>query len=91
MTKLESLMAQRVISAEELADKADVHRNTVSRIKSGKSAYPSTIRKIASALGVEPSELVEAGQASSTTSPPRWRGRRGVAVKADLTCNYIVA
>lgn len=58
MEKLEALMRQRVLSAEELAQRAKVHRNTVARIKSGKPAYPSTIRKLAVALGVEPAELV---------------------------------
>lgn len=34
--------------------------NTISKAKRGGSIYPSSIHKIATALGVEPSELVKA-------------------------------
>jgi transcriptional regulator with XRE-family HTH domain len=37
-----------------------VHRNLISNYELGKSgAYPDTIRKLAAALEVDPSELVE--------------------------------
>ncbi len=47
----------------ELSNESGVTLNTIWRIESGynKSARPSTIRKLASALGVEPSELVKSG------------------------------
>jgi transcriptional regulator with XRE-family HTH domain len=45
-----------------LAELAGVSKNTISNIENGNgTAYPSTIRKLATALGVEPSELVKAG------------------------------
>lgn len=61
MAKLKSLREQQVLSLQELADKAGVSKNTVWNIEHGKNrAYPRTIRKLATALGVEPQELVKA-------------------------------
>ena len=45
---------------ERLAAEAGVSKNTVSKAERGGSVYPSSVHKIASALGVEPSELVKA-------------------------------
>ena len=58
--KLKELRAQRVMSISDLSEEAGVHRNTIHRIEQGKPAYTSTIRKLAKALRVEPSELVKA-------------------------------
>jgi transcriptional regulator with XRE-family HTH domain len=42
-----------------LADRSGVHRNQISEYERGVSgAHPETIRKIARALGVDPSELL---------------------------------
>ena len=57
--KLKELRKTKVLSLGELAQRAGVHRNTVARIEKGDPAYPATIRKIARALEVEPSELVK--------------------------------
>jgi transcriptional regulator with XRE-family HTH domain len=62
--KLRDLRRRRVLTLEELAQKAGVGRNTVWRLEHGvMGAQPRTIRKLARALGVEPEELVasEAG------------------------------
>ena len=59
--KFRQLRRQRVLTMEELADKAGVGRNTVWRLEHGvMGAQPRTIRKLAKALGVEPEELVKA-------------------------------
>ena len=59
MEKLKNLREQRVMSIGDLSDKSGVHRNTISRMENGRGkAYASTIRKLAVALGVEPSDLV---------------------------------
>jgi transcriptional regulator with XRE-family HTH domain len=49
------------LSTRELASKAGVGADTVWRIEGGdyKKLRPSTMRKIASALGVHPSEIAE--------------------------------
>ena len=65
--KLKELRRRRVLTLEELAEKADVGRNTIWRLEHGvMGAQPRTIRKLAKALDVEPEELVrmEAGDAS---------------------------
>ena len=57
--KLNELRRRRVLTMEELAEKADVGRNTIWRLENGKmGAQPRTIRKLANALDVEPEELV---------------------------------
>ncbi len=57
--KLRELRRRRVLTLEELAEKADVGRNTIWRLEHGvMGAQPRTIRKLAKALGVEPEDLV---------------------------------
>lgn len=57
--KLKELRRQRVWTIERLAEKAGVSKNTISKAERGGSIYPSSIYKIARALNVEPSELVD--------------------------------
>jgi transcriptional regulator with XRE-family HTH domain len=60
MAKLRELRRRRVLTLEELAQKAGVGRNTVWRLEHGlMGAQPRTIRKLARALDVEPEELVK--------------------------------
>ena len=57
--KVKRLRKERVLTIRELADEAGVSKTTISNIENGQSeAYPSTIRKLARALDVRPSELV---------------------------------
>lgn len=57
--KLRDLRRRRVLTLDELAQKAGVGRNTVWRLEHRiMGAQPRTIRKLAKALGVEPEELV---------------------------------
>ena len=56
--RLRALRRKRVLSLRELGELADVSKDTLSRIERTGTAYPSTIRKIAKALKVDPSELV---------------------------------
>ncbi len=53
--------AERFISQRDLARLADVSPTTVMQLETGQNPNPrlSTIRKLAEALVVEPSELVE--------------------------------
>ncbi len=60
MQRLRELRQQRVLSMRELEEMSGVSYNTVWRLENGKTgAQPRTIRKIAQALGVDPSELTE--------------------------------
>ncbi len=60
VVKLKNLRRQRVLTIEQLAAQAGVSKNTISKAERGGSIYPSTVHKLATALGVEPGELVKA-------------------------------
>jgi transcriptional regulator with XRE-family HTH domain len=64
MEKLKALREMRVLTLRELSEKSDVTLNTIWRLESGynKRARPSTIRKLATALGVQPQELLRLGK-----------------------------
>jgi transcriptional regulator with XRE-family HTH domain len=48
-----------VMSQEQLAEQSGVARDTISKLESGRRrAYPSTIRKLAAGLEVEPGMLL---------------------------------
>lgn len=60
--KLKQLRRERVLSQRELAREAGVTGGTVIRLEHGQpEARPGTIRRLASALGVEPVELLADG------------------------------
>jgi transcriptional regulator with XRE-family HTH domain len=62
MARLRELRRRRVLTLEELAEKAGVGRNTIWRLEHGvMGAQPRTIRKLAKALNVEPEVLVKMG------------------------------
>jgi transcriptional regulator with XRE-family HTH domain len=57
--KLRRLRERRLWLIGELAEKSGVHRNLISTYEHGKSgAHPDTIRKLAKALDVDPTELI---------------------------------
>jgi transcriptional regulator with XRE-family HTH domain len=59
--KLKRMRERRFLTREELAEKADTHRDQIGRLERGEVENPriATIRKLADALGVDPAELVE--------------------------------
>ena len=58
--KLRALREEQVMTLRELGDKAGVSKDTIWRLEHGRSgAYPSTIRKLAQALEVQPRELIK--------------------------------
>jgi transcriptional regulator with XRE-family HTH domain len=58
METLKTLRRERVLTVTELAQQAGVSKNTVSKAENGGSVYQSTVKKLAHALGVQPSDLV---------------------------------
>jgi transcriptional regulator with XRE-family HTH domain len=57
--KLRRLRERRLWLIGDLAEKSGVHRNLISAYELGKSgAHPDTIRKLANALDVDPTELL---------------------------------
>ena len=62
MGKLRELRRLRVLTLRELEEESGVSYNTIWRLENGyRQARPSTIRRLAVALGIEPAELVVAG------------------------------
>ena len=60
--RLRTLRTEHVLTLRELADAAGVSKDTIWRLENGHSeAHPSTIRKLAKALDVQPKELVRSG------------------------------
>jgi transcriptional regulator with XRE-family HTH domain len=59
--KLKKLRQKRLLSREELADKADTHRDHIGRLERNAISEPQmrTIRNLAAALEVDPSEFLE--------------------------------
>ncbi len=61
--KLRELRRRRVLTLRELEEESGVSYNTIWRLENGyRQARPSTIRKLAVALGVEPADLVVTGE-----------------------------
>jgi transcriptional regulator with XRE-family HTH domain len=56
---LRSFRRRAVMSQEQLAEKSGVARDTISKLETGqRRAYPSTIRKLAAGLDMEPQLLL---------------------------------
>ena len=52
---LRGLRQQAVLSQEQLAERSGVARDTISKLETGqRRAYPTTVRKLAAGLEVEP-------------------------------------
>jgi transcriptional regulator with XRE-family HTH domain len=61
--RLKELRRERVLSLRELEERSGVSYNTIWRIEDRRQgAHPRTVRKLAEALGVEPSELIKEGR-----------------------------
>jgi transcriptional regulator with XRE-family HTH domain len=63
--RLRTLRTEHVLTLRELAEAAGVSKDTIWRLENGHSeAHPSTIRKLAKALDVQPKELVRSGSSN---------------------------
>ena len=63
MERLKELRGKRVLSLRELEERSGVSYNTIWRIEDGRQgAHPRTVRRLAAALEVEPSELLKEGR-----------------------------
>ncbi len=60
-TKLRTIREARALSLRELEELSGVSYNTIWRIEDGrrKRTHPRTVRKLAQALGVEPTDLMK--------------------------------
>jgi transcriptional regulator with XRE-family HTH domain len=75
MATLRQLRKQRHLTQEQLAVSADVSPSTVYHIEAGKVRLrPSILRRLARALGVDPSEIGIAAADARVPMDPRERG-----------------
>ena len=64
--RLRELRERAILTVRELSEYSGVSEDTITKIENGhRVGRPSTVRKLAKALGVEPHELREAGEPSS--------------------------
>jgi transcriptional regulator with XRE-family HTH domain len=60
LTRLKDVRQRKALTQQQLADRAGVNRVTIARIEGGKDEpFPTTVRKVADALGIDPEELLE--------------------------------
>jgi transcriptional regulator with XRE-family HTH domain len=60
LTRLKDIRQRKALTQQQLAERAGVNRVTIARIEGGKDEpFPTTVRKVADALGVEPEDLLE--------------------------------
>lgn len=57
--KLAVLLIEKDMKVLQLVEKSGVSRCTVSAVRSGKSCSPETARRLAEALGVDVTEILE--------------------------------
>lgn len=80
---LRNFRQRAVLSQDQLAEKCGVARDTISKLENGqRRAYPSTIRKLATGLEVEPGlllggvEYIETGPESEESPEKREESRK---------------
>lgn len=57
--RIELAMARECLTVRELAERANLPRQTLNGVIGGRNAWPATLGKIARALGVDVEELLE--------------------------------
>ena len=63
LPRLREVRARRALSQRELSKLAGVSRVTIVRLEAGgHDPFPTTVRKLASALDVDPAELMAPGE-----------------------------
>jgi transcriptional regulator with XRE-family HTH domain len=58
LPQLHRLREERLLTQQQLAEKAEVARSTVARVELGEPARYSTVKALAEALGVTPADLM---------------------------------
>jgi len=60
--KLKELREDRAFSVRDLAEQAGVSTDTITALEKGRrKAWPRNVRKLSTALGVQPRDLMRAG------------------------------
>jgi transcriptional regulator with XRE-family HTH domain len=70
LTRLKLVRQRRALTQQQLAEKAGVNRVTIARLEGGTDhPVPTTVRKLADALGVSPEELMDPSPALGPLGP----------------------
>jgi transcriptional regulator with XRE-family HTH domain len=89
LTRLKDVRQRKALTQQQLADRAGVNRVTIARIEGGKDEpFPTTVRKVADALGVEPEDLSE--PMARMTNGPTVTTVNGAATAASLDARITV-
>lgn len=81
LTRLKDVRLRKALTQQQLAERAGVNRVTIARIEGGTDEpFPTTVRRVADALGVEPEELLEPRTGSE---PNGVRGEPGPDIPLD--------
>jgi transcriptional regulator with XRE-family HTH domain len=60
LVRLRAVRERRALTQQQLAEKAGISRPTLTRIEAClQDPYPTTVRKLAEALGVDPVDLMQ--------------------------------
>jgi transcriptional regulator with XRE-family HTH domain len=91
LTRLKDVRQRKALTQQQLAERAGVNRVTIARIESGTDEpFPTTVRKVADALGVEPEELLEP-VAEKASNGPAGTPVNGTAPDLSLDARITVA
>lgn len=72
LARLRSVRQRQALTQQQLAEKAGLNRATIVRLEAGADEpLPTTVRKLASALGVEPADLIRPAADLDSSFPHR--------------------
>lgn len=81
LTRLKDVRLRKALTQQQLAERAGVNRVTIARIELGTDEpFPTTVRRVADALGVEPEDLLEP---VTSGEPNGGRGEPGPDIPLD--------
>jgi len=85
LARLRLLRQRKALTQEQLAKKAGVNRATIARLEGGTDEpFPTTVRKLADALRVEPDDLMEHFAREPRPGPPRYADESGSHPEATM-------
>ena len=91
LTRLKDVRQRKALTQQQLADRAGVNRVTIARIEGGKDEpFPTTVRKVADALGVEPEDLLDPPTERTANGPASTPGN-GTATDISIDARIAVA
>lgn len=85
LARLKLLRERKALTQEQLAKKAGVNRATIARLEGGTDEpFPTTVRKLADALRVDPEDLMEHFARAPRPGPHGYAGEGGPQAEATV-------